>query len=82
MKNVHLHEHHIEQTIALAAGRPQEQMKQFLNLLTTEQLDTSRPILYGYDSVRRIFWFRNDARGEIIALPLQRVRVWPEGQPW
>jgi hypothetical protein len=45
-------------------------------------LDTASPILYGYDSVRCLFWFRNDAvRGELIRLPLQKVKVWPEGPP-
>jgi hypothetical protein len=64
------------------AFKPRAHWGKFLALLGDEGLDTASPILYGYDSVRCLFWFRNDAvRGELIRLPLQKVKVWPEGPP-
>ena len=81
MKNIHLYADHIDRTIIRYATQPQDQMKRFLRLLDAEGLDTSRPILYGYDSVRRFFWFRNDVRGELISLPLHEAKVWPEQVP-
>ena len=81
MKNVQLYADHIAGVVTRHAAQPQTQMKQFLRLLDAEGLDTSRPILYGYDSVRRFFWFRNDVRGELISLPLHEAKVWPEQAP-
>ena len=78
MKNVQIYADRIAGAIDRYANHPQDQMKQFLRLLDDEGLDTSQPILYGYEAVRRIFWFRNDVRGEIISLPLHKANVWPE----
>jgi hypothetical protein len=78
MKNVQIYADRIAGTIDRYADQPKNQMKQFLHLLNDEGLDTSQPILYGYDAVQRIFWFRNDVRGEIVTLPLHKVKVWPE----
>lgn len=75
MKNVQIYADRIAETLDRQDSQPQ---KRFLHLLNDEGLDTSQPILYGYDAVRRIFWFRNDARGEMISLPLHKVKVWPE----
>lgn len=77
MRNVLIYAARIEST--LEAYKPDARREQFLLLLESEGLDASRPILYGYDSAQRFFWFRNDPRGEPINLPLHKVKVWPEG---
>jgi len=79
MKNVQIFATRILDT--LTAYKPAVRREKFLALLNSEGLDTSRPILYGYDSSMRFFWFRNDTRGELIDLPLHKVKVWPEGTP-
>lgn len=81
MRNVQIYAERIDGAILRHAAQPQSQMKQLLHLLNGEGLDTRQPILYGYDAVRRFFWFRNDVRGEIINLPLHKVKVWPEHPP-
>ena len=78
MKNIQIYADRIAGTVDRYAHQPQNQMKQFLHLLGEEGLDTAQPILYGYEAVRGIFWFRNDAKGAMISLPLQKVKVWPD----
>ena len=77
MQNVLIYATRIEST--LDAYKPNVRREKLLALLESEGLDARRPILYGYDSAQRFFWFRNDPRGELIDLPLHKVKVWPEG---
>ena len=79
MHNVRFYVTRIENT--LDAYKPKVRREILRTLLKTEGLDASQPILYGYDAAQRFFWFRNDPRGELIDLPLHKVRVWPEGTP-
>ncbi len=78
MKNVTIYADRIAEAIGRHATQPQTEMKNLFLLLQAEGLDTNRQILYGYDATRNLFWFRNDTRGEMINLPLHKVKVWPE----
>ena len=79
MQNVRIYATRIENT--LDAYKPKVRPEILRTLLGSEGLDANLPILYGYDAAQQFFWFRNDPRGELIELPLHKVKVWPEGTP-
>ncbi len=79
MRNIQIYAARIVDT--LRAYKPEARREKLLDLLNSEGLHTSLPILYGYDSNQRFFWFRNDPRGEMIRLPLHKVKVWPAAAP-